>query len=408
MASQVVQMPAQVWTAAQQRQEEDEKYHCEESARWRGKWRASQILDFPLYRQLRGLSASTSDIRLGTSTLACPFVKENSGYGQRSARKSVKRRPAANTVTGRCRILELPDELLLSIMEHVVPTGTTFHVFPHYFERTYTKKRAAPRSDDGTAVHCFGRPLAGSWLEESDARPAEYIATAVASVCRRFSDIFNPVFYGDNAWIFELSMHSSSPRVRGPRENGVEMASWVRLFDVRPLHIWPLTARTAKYVKDLTMLVTFSPGGGYHDVACLAGQLRRSVACFGAKHRLQSLTVDIDIDAGLRHARPSFQPSHLYTRLGWTERVDGRSRLRLQSVGERCECFRESMEEIWEALRPLRGVQDVRLSGIESEEVAEELAASIRGEESLVSSASPKQVQDEEPELVGGKRRRLR
>lgn len=157
------------------------------------------------------------------------------------------------------------------------------------------------------------------------------------------------------------------------------------------------------------MLIELREDDRYHEVQCLAGQLQRSVALFGeSEHMLKSLTVDIASVPLYRCTKTPIWPvTPPRGRLTWFENGAGTYGLKLDHPGHRPDYFKEDVEAIWEALRPLRGVRDVCLSGIGSEGKAEELAAVIKSEPV---ASMEHTAQEEAARIVNeaSKRRRLR
>ena len=130
---------------------------------------------------------------------------------------------------------------------------------------------------------------------------------------------------------------------------------------------------------DLTLLMTVRETYDYHEVQCLAGQLRRAVALLGADHRLKSLAVDVRSTArwqafagkGPRQPQPA--------RLEWASDEAGVYKMRVDDDVACPELDEGTTDVIWDALRPLRSIRDVRLSGVGSEMIAAEITAALQG-----------------------------
>ncbi|KAK5734377.1 hypothetical protein LTR17_009041 [Elasticomyces elasticus] len=101
------------------------------------------------------------------------------------------------------RLLALPDELLLKVLQYIVPSGGCFYVVC---------------SDSGArVVNHLATQLDG--LEQSqdaqeDDTPVRPAHLAVTRTNRRLNDICCSIFYGDNQWLFE--MHASGSKRRWP------------------------------------------------------------------------------------------------------------------------------------------------------------------------------------------------
>ena len=286
-------------------------------------------------------------------------------------------RPSCPTTLGACHIMKLPDELLVMMLEYLVPRGMTFHIFPHdVFE--FKKGKTIVR--ESTAIHCFGKPVSGRWLEDERLSRTGLTATSVSAVCRRLRDLYTPIMYGSNRWVVEMSMDSLNPTTIGSVADRAKLASWTRLFDVRSLNLWPLTAHTVKYVTELFLLIDVRESYGYHEVHCLAGHLRRAVALLGSNHGLNRLAVDLRTTRRWINDRSKgvLQFPRSPPRLQWVVNEAGAYEMSLNDGSARPDLPEESIDVIWDALRPLRGVKNVHLSGVGSEERAEALIVALQ------------------------------
>lgn len=332
--------------------------------RTRGKWAAGNLR--PARKDYGAAAADLRVLRLPPNSISLA-----SSYERRNTYVALQ--PVRDPQSKICLFTTLPEELLLQIFGYFVPRGMTFHIFPS------AKGRRGQRPGFGTVIHAFGEPVSGSWLQDPRRNLRDPTATALASVCRRFSETYHDLMYGRNGWIFEMAMGAITPVALGSRRG--DLQSWSRIFDVPPLGIWPLTSRSATFVKTLTVLVTLEAEDDWHEGYCLAGQLERSLALFSKSTggtALRDLTVQIcGSSAWTIHA--AVDPRN-YCRLEWVTKGDtGSQNLRLWDhyfVDDPC----ENAEPLWETLKCLHGVGEVALGGLISEGRAKQLVATSKAD----------------------------
>lgn len=279
-------------------------------------------------------------------------------------------RQSARTIpeptTKKCLLTQLPNEVLIHIMRYLIPYDQSFHIFD--YENEYRRR--------STMIHRFCKPI-------SDIREADPIAgniqphiTALATVCRRLSDIFHTVMYGDNRFIFELGMSTVWPRPIAKSQTSLcNVESWARIYEAIHECLWPLTARTSVYVKDVTILVTKSYQElNKYERLILIEHLSHVNRLFNCSQNLASFTVDMSTPAGPHES--------VSQRLGWKNSGEGDHILKLREVircPPKCEdCG--GFDSLWELLKDIRCKNDVVLSGHIRSELADEMRGAMIAE----------------------------
>lgn len=291
--------------------------------------------------------------------------------------------PLPKTEPKRCLITQLPFEILLQITRYLVPSAATFHVYP--ISDRYPSTTLQTDGIPATVVHKFSKePLD---VEDRLNRnfvysPAGVHLTALARTCRILSEAYHTGLYGGNRFIFELPSHgvvNPQPYVVGPPEAEPPVESWARLFEGKSGVLWPLSERTASYVRDLTFIVTLQRTEESWAKAELTDRVQRVVQALNPLHNITSLTIDIRTEPRL-NAKPTTFPFVLQfapeQRLSWS--VRGHSPIlgvrEMSTLPEACTAIRS----MWFAFGDLRGIRDVELSGDVDAELAQELTAVMR------------------------------
>ncbi|KAK5734379.1 hypothetical protein LTR17_009043 [Elasticomyces elasticus] len=209
----------------------------------------------------------------------------------------------------KCFIATLPDELLLQILLHLAPTGMTFQVF-----RYVQVKQAL-----GTIFHAFG-----SSKSSAEWPPTISHAAAMATVSRRFSDLFRELLY-------VISLGST------------------------------LKAETqSKDIKDLR------------------NNVEKTLAALGPNHKLKRLKVHVGGPDGLFMSGKVSQACRPpQASLRCVRRSDENVAIEvLESRGGVQEY--EAVVSVWEVVGNIRGVKDVSPSGMITDEAAVGLCESMR------------------------------
>lgn len=292
----------------------------------------------------------------------------------------VSRRLEHGTLTGgtQCMFTALPDEILVRIFEYAVPTGLIVHVFPR------------GTNGKGTVVHIFG---AGK-----RSRTVPPASGAVASVCQRFADLYYSLMYGGNRWVFEMAMNPTAARFEGASLH--ELESWSRYYDTLHWDSGPLSARSAKYIKHLTILMTLEFNnykGGYNKlhIKALTARLDRVLAYFEEYSGLKSFNMHVN---GMHMCSKLPRDGRYGFPIYWTRHEDGEYAFKWEHKLERQEHpYWQNDEEdieaakpVWESLGHLNNVTEVRLNGVISPEMAEEWSARVRRPKSAVRKTTKK------------------
>lgn len=315
-------------------------------------------------------------------SICVPPWQYNHQVTPKAESRKAQRRPAVTTKKSistfrrrrPCHIARLPDELLVQIFRYLVPTGLAFHVFR--FQRL-------PYASEplGTVVHGFGDASIEPWpLVRSDEKVPPRV-TALASVCRGFADIYHGLLYGGNRWIIECAESAVEPLLISTENSTSEPPSWSRLYPGKPQEPWPLTARSAKYVKDLIVLVNIQTHGPDERMPYLKKQLQSLLGLLGNDHALSHLAVDVRFTPmlPLSFKTPAFRScprSHLH----WYQNAEGSHALKLQAPTASIEEY-ATAAPYWKGLERLRSVKDVILSGLITAELAMELAGKMQRRE---------------------------
>ncbi|KAK4898127.1 hypothetical protein LTR27_004133 [Elasticomyces elasticus] len=204
----------------------------------------------------------------------------------------------------KCRLLALPDELLLKVLQYVVPSGGCFYV---------VCSDGGARVINHLATHVDGfEPSQDAQDNDTPARPAHL---AVTRTNRRMSDICYSILYGDNQWLFEMHASGSKrrwpARVAFPPNSSSGWECWSREYDPEEPRTaaWPLSRRTARYVHDFSVLIMADRGQPtvLEETICgrldaVQTKLRDLLAIFDAWHNLKSIVVDVAPLRALREA----------------------------------------------------------------------------------------------------------
>ncbi|KAK5751107.1 hypothetical protein LTS12_018830 [Elasticomyces elasticus] len=248
-----------------------------------------------------------------------------------------------------CHIATLPDELLLEILAYLVPTRMTFHIY-----------RKANYGQPVTIINGFA-----PWTD------------ALASVSQQFSSLFLGTLYGQNSWVVECSDADSSPVVLDSDLKQTSPPSWGRLLGRRSDDRWPFCAVSARYVKDLTIIVRLADLDSLDPYAQHVGsvqlQLEKVVSVIGPD--LRRLDIDIELVSKTKCWLPQ-------SKLRCVRRKDGTHEVRLQNSTSTEQDYAQAMP-LWRTLDGIRGVKEVHLSGMITEEAAEMVGKRLQNQPDL-------------------------
>ncbi len=126
----------------------------------------------------------------------------------------------------------------------------------------------------------MARSMHHTWTPCDTAPPSHQYAAAVYRTCTTL-----------NKFIFEIPMMDSIGTVTSSTNKPI--LSWTKYCEVSPTSTWPLSKRSAPYVKDLTMLIGFHDPGDYHEFACQQAHLESFVDSLTTRHSLTKLAIDV-------------------------------------------------------------------------------------------------------------------
>ncbi len=277
---------------------------------------------------------------------------------QYSWRRSSK--PTTQPTTGKCLLTLLPNEVLFQIAEYLLPSNQSFHIF--HFDNDYGRRT--------TMIHRLCPPYsAAEVIVDPVAGNIQPNITALATVCRRLSEVYHAVMYGGNRFIFELGLSAKWPRPIAKSQSGLHnVESWARVYETCHGTLWPLTRRTSAFVKDVTLLITKSyQEANKYERLHLMEQLINVDRLLNPSSNLSQLTVDMSTTQSPHES--------VSQRLGW--KLDGEDdhvlKLRdvIQCSGSCEDCG--GFDSLWELLREIRCKHQVVLSGHISHELAGEM-----------------------------------
>ncbi|KAK3631622.1 hypothetical protein LTR56_016728 [Elasticomyces elasticus] len=212
---------------------------------------------------------------------------------------------------GKCRLLALPDELLLRVLRYLVPSGGVMHVV-----RQYKRNASDPtewvaawhegeEGDSPIVNHLADRVMyqAETTSSESDDNtlPVRTESLALARTCRRMNDVFCSLFYGENQWVFEFSEGGRWPGIIAlpPRTESMELDCWSRKYESSSARsaAWPLSKHTASYVRELSVLFPMSVAAGtlleQDRMSPVRDTLEDAFMWFKGDCALKRLTIDV-------------------------------------------------------------------------------------------------------------------
>ncbi|KAK3113972.1 hypothetical protein LTR53_008179 [Teratosphaeriaceae sp. CCFEE 6253] len=350
-----------------------------EDRRWRGEWLRAKPSVHP------SLDPRHSLLRIRLYTLPSPDLGPSPSVAAGKLRRAVaagKVKEAADNVaapkpdegvasSGRdrrtCYLTRLPDELLLAIFHHLVPTGITLHLLPVLRGQQML----------GTVFHALGKSRSAEWP------PTANHSAALATVSRRFSTLYLGLLYGENSWLVECCDGSALTTVLEADVNCPPPPSWCRLMERRPSDRWPLAAgAAATCIRDLTVLVRLEKiadeGQRRAHVMNLRQQLGETIAALGPTPRLQRLRVHVGYAHAPRIVIEAVGFSRPRSDLRCVRRSDRTHEIELESGGPASPADLDAAGPTWGVLDGLRGVEDVRLSGLITEPAAAALGGGIR------------------------------
>ena len=230
-------------------------------------------------RPFHGLDSSISIVI--PSPLALDSVRLHTNYGIEQLKPLIVATTSSDPPSDQSsRLLELPNEILLTMFRFLLPDGQVFHVTP-----TSKKKIRA------TSIHRLssrGSPLPHASEDRLRGLPI------LSTVCRRLTDITYAVFFGENQFVFEIASGGITSHVRSVDH---DLESWYKIVRTKPMGLSPLSQISARYLTNLTLCISLTgrhPGG--YEWKCLRESLQRIVGLFQeSKHELKMLSVHVGI-----------------------------------------------------------------------------------------------------------------
>ncbi|KAK3646839.1 hypothetical protein LTR56_008327 [Elasticomyces elasticus] len=235
--------------------------------------------------------------------------------------ESVRHRSTGSTSTdsssdgghtdGNCRLFALPDELLLRVLRHLIPSSGVIHVTRQYKRNASDLTAWVPawhEGDEGDSPivhHLADRVMYRSDTTSSDSDdislPVRTEYLALARTCRRMNDVFCSVLYGENQWILEFSEGGRWPGIVAlpPRTESMELECWSRKYESSPAKsaAWPLSRHTASCVQELSILFPMSVVAGaileHNRMGPVMGTLEDAFMWFKGDCALKRLTIDV-------------------------------------------------------------------------------------------------------------------
>ncbi|KAK3069612.1 U3 snoRNP protein [Teratosphaeriaceae sp. CCFEE 6253] len=279
-----------------------------------------------------------------------------------------------------CPLLELPEELILRILRFIVPSAGTFHVV------SPSAKVAAGSGVRITVINHLAshlEPKSDSAADEAeDSVPVCPKRTALARTSRRMHSLHNSILYGENQ--FHFTLRATAPKERGvwppmialpPESAGLGLSVWSQRYELEgtpdaEVACWPLTCGTAPFVRDLSLLVLIR-----EDQKDSVEVLRKSIEGVLKPFRMARVTLRrMSVTGVPREAVSVVGREWLLCCVGSGGRVTLDTWVRDQ-YGEKS----GDVGELWEPVRRLRGLSDVRMSGLIVEEDAKAVIREMTG-----------------------------
>lgn len=197
--------------------------------------------------------------------------------------------PRRHPIADASAISSLPTELLVKILEHLVPADHIFHFSP----------TSCTTEDGPSAVSVHQLCGSGDWQPGFD-------ISKLALTCQRLRDVSYGLWYGRNQFIIELATVALTSEV----QLGVEVPTTVDIEDRERSLSWsrvcsrgllptpcPSSSFTMRYITDLTICINLSSSNSSQaEHLELSQQLRSLVTCFGDDaSNLRRLAVSLDV-----------------------------------------------------------------------------------------------------------------
>lgn len=188
--------------------------------------------------------------------------------------------------------------------------------------------------------------------------------TALAFTCRRFKEVYYSVVYGENHFTVEMATIGLTPHIFGSLpESGID--SQISLFEYSPDVLGPLSRGCAKYLKEITLLVSITSKTAAPSRFLLRERFQEMIKLFPSDHSLKRVTIDL--------RKVSEAPLHpLPERLGWNVYGKDDFALRLRDpmpLDTHCNMYAKFRESLGELLH----VEDLLLSAGPNSNILEEL-----------------------------------
>ena len=173
----------------------------------------------------------------------------------------------------RCLITELPYEILRQILDYIVPSGCVYQFIP-------SKQESRPTQ------------IVQRFISSSDHYPS-VVELAIAATCRTLQQRICEVLYGENEFILNIAVDSLI--VLSAFKPSVRFESWSRLLCQPPGPLASITARTAPFLKSVSLLIVFPHEDKEWQADELHGKLSTLVEILEHCKQLHRLTIDFQV-----------------------------------------------------------------------------------------------------------------
>ncbi|EME77574.1 uncharacterized protein MYCFIDRAFT_179093 [Pseudocercospora fijiensis CIRAD86] len=269
-----------------------------------------------------------------------------------------------------CRITELPTELLQHIINYLLPCNTTYHFFPARLDTTrsvpivqkFTSQPAvmenAPPPD---GVMKRYQPVRYNTTDRPPATASAHLA--LAATCKRLQEEVYSFFFAENSFILHITAGTIENAVRSTDFR--QFQTWTRILPNPAKHKdslpWPMTARAASYMRNVTLIISLPPAPISKDIDILEAKVSEAMATLSAAKHLDNMTIDFQQSIQKRDKRYTAQILNIDS---LEADVDGNGKLSITVHDPNIQSVR-TWNKAQRALRPLlrgpRGVKKVVL-----------------------------------------------
>ncbi|KXT13973.1 hypothetical protein AC579_8839 [Pseudocercospora musae] len=316
-----------------------------------------------------------------------------------------------------CRITELPTELLQHIITYLLPSNTTYHFFPARLDTTRSvhivqkftpqpavKENASP--PDGVMKRY--QPVRYNTTDRPPATASAHLA--LAATCKRLQEEVNTSFFARNSFVLHITAGTIENTVRS--RDFRQFQTWTRILpnsakDAQSL-AWPITARAASYMRNLTLIISLPPAPVSTDIDILEAKVSHAMAALSAARHLDSLTIDFQQSKQKRDKRYTAQILKIDS---LKAEVDGNGKLTIALHDPNVQPVR-TWNKAQRVLKPLlQGPKDVKkvvLSGPISDDLVEALQEALKTAAPVEASKRAAAKEEESPHVArAAKKRRI-